>query len=157
MIKSVMVFTPVYKLEDRTISAIMALEWDGPLTFVMQRDNPIPVPDGATNEERHQIGVKNHLHQYQKGREIFLRGDYDALLVIEDDMIPPPDRTIPALPAVAVHGEADQYTPPRRMREYLEGWPAPCEFRVLPGADHFFEDHLPQVLDVLSENLKRWL
>ena len=91
MVKSVMVFTPVYKLDPRTVDAIMALEWDGPLTFVFQRDNPKPTPEGATERERHAVGVANHLHQYQKGRETFLRGDYDALLVIEDDMIPPPD------------------------------------------------------------------
>lgn len=94
-----MVFTPVHKLDDRTISAIMALEWNGPLTFVMQRDNPNEVPAGVNGSERHSIGVKNHLHQYQRGRDTFLSGDYDALLVIEDDMVPPPD-TLMRLAAV---------------------------------------------------------
>ena len=83
-----MVFTPVYRLEDRTIKAIMSLEWDGPLTFVLQRDNP------HNDEDVRQRGVKNHLHQYQRGRDTFLRGDYDALLVIEDDIIPPSDTLI---------------------------------------------------------------
>lgn len=62
----------------------MALEWDGPLSFLLQRDNPLPGDDRAT-------GVKNHFHQYVRGRDYFLRGNYDALLFIESDIIPPPD------------------------------------------------------------------
>lgn len=95
MISDVMVFTPVYRLADETVAAVMALEWDGPLTFVLQRDNP------HTAETEHATGVMNHLHQYQRGREMFLRGDYDALLTIEDDMIPPPD-TLKRLAALDV-------------------------------------------------------
>jgi hypothetical protein len=95
MIHDVMVFTPVYRLRDETVAAVMALEWDGPLTFVLQRDNP------HTAETEHATGVMNHLHQYQRGREMFLRGDYDALLTIEDDMIPPPD-TLKRLAALDV-------------------------------------------------------
>lgn len=84
MVRDVMVFTPVYRLEQETIDAIFALEWAGPLTIVFQRDNPHPGTDRAT-------GVKNHLHQYQRGRETFLAGRYDAMLVVESDIIPPPD------------------------------------------------------------------
>jgi hypothetical protein len=81
----VLVFTPVYRLEPETVKALFALEWDGPLSFLLQRDNPYQRPDG-TNE-----GKLNHLHQYQRGRETFLRGPYEAMLVIESDIIPPPD------------------------------------------------------------------
>lgn len=84
MTNDVMVFTPVYRLEEETIRALFALEWDGPLTWVFQRDNPHPGTDRAT-------GVKNHLHQYQRGRETFLAGRYDAMLVVESDIIPPAD------------------------------------------------------------------
>jgi len=84
MTHDVMVFTPVYRLEPETVQALFALEWDGPLTWVLQRDNPQPGTDRAT-------GVRNHLHQYQRGRETFLAGRYDAMLVIESDIIPPPD------------------------------------------------------------------
>lgn len=95
----VMVFTPVYRLEPETVKALLALEWDGPLTLVLQRDNPHVGDDKAT-------GVKNHLHQYQRGRETFLRGDYDAMLVIESDIIPPPDtlKRLAALDADIAYG-----------------------------------------------------
>ena len=73
----VMVFTPVLRLESRTVEALMGLRWAGPLTLVMQRDNPIG------------NGREDHLHQYQRGRDLFLRGDYEAMLVIESDVVPP--------------------------------------------------------------------
>ncbi len=57
----------------------MALEWPGPLSLLLQRDNPTG------------NGVQDHLHQYQRGRETFLRGSYDGMLVIESDIVPPPD------------------------------------------------------------------
>lgn len=79
----VLVFTPIYRLEPETVAAIFALEWDGPISYLFQRDNPLP------GTERH-IGVANHRHQYQRGREVFLQGRYDAMLVVESDIIPPP-------------------------------------------------------------------
>jgi hypothetical protein len=80
----VMVFVPVYRLEPETVSAVFDLEWEGPMTFVFQEDNP----HAGTCRE---TGIKNHLHQYQRGRELFLRGNYEAMLVIESDIIPPRD------------------------------------------------------------------
>lgn len=96
----VMVFTPVYRLEPQTIEALMALDHDGPLTLVMQRDNPQQSDDTRAD------GWVNHLHQYQRGRELFLQGRYDAMLVIESDIIPPPDtlRRLTALPADVAYG-----------------------------------------------------
>lgn len=79
----ILVFTPVYRLEPETVQGIFAMQWDGALSILLQRDNP--VTDGA---ER---GYQNHLHQYQRGRELFLQGRYDAMLVIESDIIPPAD------------------------------------------------------------------
>lgn len=93
MIKDVMVFCPVYRLEPETVSSIFALEWDGPITYHFQRDNPHTYP---TERE---TGVRNHLHQYERGRDMFLRGDYDAMLIIESDIIPPPD-TLKRLAAI---------------------------------------------------------
>lgn len=78
-IRDVMVFTPVYRLEPETVQAIFEMEWAGPLSVVFQRDNP------GTD------GRFNHLHQYQRGRELFLQGRYEAMLVIESDIIPPRD------------------------------------------------------------------
>jgi hypothetical protein len=79
MIKRVQVFTPIYRLEPETVAAVLALEWSGPIVWLFQRDNPVGE------------GRMNILHQYQAARERFLAGDDDALLVIESDIIPPPD------------------------------------------------------------------
>ena len=80
----VMVFTPVYRLEPETIQAVFDLEWDGAITWVFQEDNPRPGADRVT-------GVQNHLHQYRRGRELFLQSRCEAMLIIESDIIPPPD------------------------------------------------------------------
>jgi hypothetical protein len=61
------------------------LEWDGPLSVLLQRDNPFSQSGGRTD------GIANHYHQYVRGREAFLAGPYDAMLIIESDIIPPPD------------------------------------------------------------------
>lgn len=80
MVDKVMVFTPYGpRLEPETVTAVLSLSWSGPMTHVFQRDNP--------HGEPHQ----DILHQYQTGRDAFLAGDYDAMLVIESDIIPPPD------------------------------------------------------------------
>jgi hypothetical protein len=95
MIKDVLVFTPVWRLEPETVIAVMEMRhhWDGPLTFMWQSDNRYRI--GAERAD----GIANHLHQYQRGREMFLAGTYQALLVIESDIIPPPD-TLKRLAAV---------------------------------------------------------
>lgn len=90
----ILIFTPVYRLEPETVLAIFAMEWDGPLTTILQRDNP-------RKKGRREDGIANHFHQYQRGRELLLRGPYDAMLVIESDIIPPPD-TIKRLAALDV-------------------------------------------------------
>lgn len=82
--KSVMVFSPVYRLQPETVASVMALEWEEALTLCLQRDNP-HVGTGKA------VGIQNHLHQYQRGRELFLKGGFDAMLIIEDDIIAPSD------------------------------------------------------------------
>lgn len=79
MIDSVQIFTPVKRLEAATVAAVLALEWHGAISWIFQRDNP-------TGDGRRDI-----LHQYQCGRRRFLAGDDDAMLVIESDIVPPPD------------------------------------------------------------------
>jgi hypothetical protein len=83
-----MVFVPVYRLEPETVDAVLRLDWDGPRTVVFQTDNP-----------HEKDGRANILHQYQRGREAFLAGQYDAMLVVESDIIPPAD-TIKKLAAL---------------------------------------------------------
>lgn len=95
----VMVFTPVYRLEPETVDALFALEWDGPISWLLQRDNPRPGDDRTT-------GVANHLHQYRRGREVFLDSRCDAMFVVESDVIPPPDalKRLAALEADVAYG-----------------------------------------------------
>lgn len=78
----VMVFCPTYRLEPETVAAVFALQWDGGIDFLFTRDNPL---DGSDD------GRANILYNYEKGREAFLQGGYDAMLVIESDIIPPVD------------------------------------------------------------------
>jgi hypothetical protein len=76
----VMIFTPYAdRLEKATIDAVVAMQRIGPQRWVLQYDNPYG-PSRAS-----------HLHQYAKGRELFLGGDDEAMLIIESDIIPPPD------------------------------------------------------------------
>lgn len=97
MIQRVQVFTPVAQpevrpLEPETVAAVLALQWSGPISWVFQRDNPRRGGDhaGGTNQDL-QTSRLNILHQYQQGRERFLASNDDALLVIESDIVPPPD------------------------------------------------------------------
>lgn len=95
-IKDVMVFVPAYRLEAETVQAVVSLRWDGPfdyaqgraLTIVIQWDNPYFHEE--ERKKRH-VDIENVLHQYERGRETFLAGKYDAMLVIESDIIPPAD------------------------------------------------------------------
>ncbi len=77
--RDVLIFTPLLRLEADTVQALLSLEWEGPLSLLLQRDNP-------TGDR-----VRDHLHQYRRGREAFLRGPYDAMLVVESDIVPPAD------------------------------------------------------------------
>lgn len=77
MIKDILVFTTVKRLEPETVKAIFELEWEGAISLLLQQDNPTG------------IAYKDHLHQYRRGMEVFLRGPYEAMLVVESDVIPP--------------------------------------------------------------------
>lgn len=97
-IRDVLVFTPIYRLEPETVQAIFAMEWNGAISYLFQKDNPYK-PTGMG-------GRKNHLHQYERGQEVFLAGRYDAMLVIESDIIPPVDalKKLAALDADIAYG-----------------------------------------------------
>lgn len=111
---NVFVFTPVYRLEPETVQALLALENDGPLALYLQRDNP------------HADGRENITHQYQQGRRAFLAGEYDAMLVIESDIIPPAD-TIQRLAALKADVSYGHYvfrtTPITNVYERYPGTP----------------------------------
>jgi hypothetical protein len=93
-VRDVLVFVPVYRLEPETVAAVMKLEWGGAISWLFQRDNPQPAMRDELKRK-----VMNHYHQYRRGRETFLKGSYDAMLIIESDIIPPAD-TLKKLAAV---------------------------------------------------------
>lgn len=135
MIRDVLVFVPVYRLEPETVQAVFALEWGGPLSWLFQRDNPLTEADYDDERVR---GVLNHVHQYKRGRETFLQGRYDAMLVIESDIIPPPDTLtrLAALDADVAYG-AYMFRRSRQINlyhHYGEGARNPGEpLTVMPG------------------------
>lgn len=81
-----MVFVPIWRLEPETIEAVFNLEWDGPLTISFQNDNPYP-----DQRDKLKRRILNHHHQFKRGQESFLSGRYDAMMIVESDIIPPPD------------------------------------------------------------------
>ena len=77
-----LVFCPTHRLEPETVTAIFEIRGEG-VDYLFTRDNP---HDNSLDR-----GRANILYNYQKGRRAFLDGSYDQMLVIENDMIPPPD------------------------------------------------------------------
>lgn len=79
----ILIFTPcaadeygvVKRLEPETVASLFQLQWPGALSYLFQVDNPYP--DGRANV----------LHQYQRARSTFLAGRWDALFVVESDII----------------------------------------------------------------------
>jgi len=91
-IRDAMVFTPVLRLEAETVKAVFNLSWDGSISWLFQRDNPQEIiGDLARSGGARKAGILNHLHQFKRGRETFLAGRWDAMLVVESDIIPPQD------------------------------------------------------------------
>lgn len=114
--RDVLIFTPVKRLEAQTVQALMALEWPGPLSLLYQRDNPT----GS--------GPMDHLHQYQRGREIFLSWPYEAMLIIESDIVPPPDTLLrlAELDVDVAYGCYVFRTPGPKVVNVFERYPQPA-------------------------------
>lgn len=85
-----LVFCPSYRMEPETVNALLQLDLSpGPADIFLTRDNPYRGSAKA-----------NVLYNYRKGRRVCLDGGYDAMLIIESDIIPPSD-TLPLLSSVA--------------------------------------------------------
>jgi hypothetical protein len=84
----VLVFTPCNRLEPETLAALFALSYEGPLDRLITRDNP----------ERVRVN-DNIIYNYRKMQRVALAERYDAVLIVENDIIPPAD-TIERLLAV---------------------------------------------------------
>lgn len=78
----VLVYTPTYNdlLQRETVESVEALRFREQHDWVLSDENPYPGRD-----------MRNCVFQFQKGRRLALDGDYDALLLVEHDMIVPPD------------------------------------------------------------------
>lgn len=80
---SVLVFTPVFRLEPETIKSIFDLDYDSSISCLFQKQSQgCCLPSG---------GHQNILFQYQQGRRVFLAGPYDYMFVVESDIIVPRD------------------------------------------------------------------
>lgn len=75
------VFTPTYgdKLRPETVAGIEAQQFAGTLDYRIGRHNPYPDGD-----------LRNVTAQYALARQLFLGGEWDALLAVEHDMVIPP-------------------------------------------------------------------
>jgi hypothetical protein len=78
---NVLVATPTHGAGPypETVAAVHSLTSDHRWAWRQYRHNPYPAPD-----------PRNVLEQYKAIRADFLAGDWDALLTIEHDMVPPP-------------------------------------------------------------------
>jgi alpha/beta superfamily hydrolase len=55
------------------------------------------------------------------------------------------------IPILFVHGERDEYGNVDRLRELVAKIKAPVELKVIKGAGHFFDDHLDELKQVITE------
>lgn len=56
-------------------------------------------------------------------------------------------------PKLFVSGELDQFGPPENLRKLVELATEPRELVIVPGADHFFEGHLPE----MQAAIRNWI
>lgn len=86
VIKRLLIFTPTWIDPDQHVAAIHpkcramieAQRMSADMQWAIGLENPYPIPDH-----------RNVLHQYQLARQVFLAGEYDALLTIEHDNVLP--------------------------------------------------------------------
>jgi hypothetical protein len=83
-VQDVLIFAPclLERLEPKAIQSLMALEWDGPLSLLLARGTPINTHEGH---------VQDHLRECRRGRKMFLDGSYEAMLIVETDIVHPKD------------------------------------------------------------------
>jgi alpha/beta superfamily hydrolase len=59
------------------------------------------------------------------------------------------------VPRLFVQGEADQFGGAERMQPLVDRLPEPRRLVIVPGADHFFHDHLDELQRVIEEWVAR--
>lgn len=80
--KNILLVCPTYRLEPETVDRIHGQKWNrGALDFFFTRDNP---HSGETLYRNIELNMN-------KARQVFLKGKYDAMFIVESDMLPPYD------------------------------------------------------------------
>jgi len=79
-----------------------------------------------------------------------------ALAGIPFRMFTPPSAVPRPLPLAAVHGGADEFTPPTTVARYLDRWPGRHAFHEVAGADHFLTGHVEEAVSFLGRTLEGW-
>ena len=76
----ILAFTPTWDdaMSPETRASMEAQQFDGKLDWVVSKDNPYPVPDH-----------RNVCWQYHIGRKRCLKGNWDAMLTLEHDIVLP--------------------------------------------------------------------
>ncbi len=57
-------------------------------------------------------------------------------------------------PKLFIHGTNDELAPYDLAQEWFEQVPAPKRFMTIQGADHFFQDRLPEVQAIISDFIR---
>lgn len=81
---NVLVFCPTSRIEPETVRAIFEQDYAGAFDVLFSRDNPYGHDD--LDDDYHNI-----LFNLKKMRKAALDGDYDAVWIVESDIIPPAD------------------------------------------------------------------
>lgn len=76
----ILLFCPVYHNEPQSLASIWALN-----------DSGHEVSHLYARFQKCDVGSYNILYKYRRAREAALNGGYDAMMIVEDDMIVPPD------------------------------------------------------------------
>lgn len=94
----VLVCSPTYRLEPETVDYILSIQSNEETDVILTRWN-LPIDRGQTRI----------VYNYQKIRSLFLNGPWDALHIVESDIIPPPG-TLERLAAIATETKASYVT-----------------------------------------------
>ena len=80
-----LVVTPLYHMYPAALESILALDKPCRVDYLMLAADD-PFADGTLMG-----GYRNITHKLNRAREVALRGGHDAMVLLEDDMIVPPD------------------------------------------------------------------
>ena len=59
-------------------------------------------------------------------------------------------------PKLFVQGALDEYGPPAELTRFVERLAGPKALKIIAGADHFFEGHLPELAQAVAEFISQY-